>query len=377
MAEMGYRDYLKGRGIKDDEITYDKGNIYAKGKYFGSATPREDGRTYGDVNALNQAYNQYNVSDLTDTVKANLSKPRAQFSYNVQADPLYQNALQAAQRSAQTAGNNASVRLGARGIGNSQQALTTENQIQQRSVADVNSNILPQLMSQAYSRYSDEQNREDARNRDILGLAGTYNNLGQQYEDNQYRTGQAAEQRKQNNWNAYLQSVGLTGDLGTGPKNTYQLLGDRSGNLSMAGQKYKDDLAQQSIENTYKTNAQAIQQQNANTSASNSARLGTKANETAAAKENKVSTAQFNDIYTTLQQRYGVAEYKDTGKKDKDGYPIYDTTAEVRYKNTTNPDQQVKMLTEILNAGLSDDQTLQLINKLGMTEEQARQLLGG
>ncbi|CAN7361918.1 hypothetical protein [Paenibacillus sp. LjRoot56] len=190
MADVGIRDYLKGRGYKDDEITYNNGNVMLKNKFYASATPQADGSTYGDPNKLNQAFNNYNMGDALDTFKTNLAKPRAQFSYDPNSDQAYQSALGAAQRSAQTAGNNATVRLGARGIGNSQQALTTENQIQQRSVADVNSNILPQLINQAYGRFHDQQVMDDQNNDRYLNLAGTYNNLGQQDFNNNRLTQQ-------------------------------------------------------------------------------------------------------------------------------------------------------------------------------------------
>lgn len=250
MADVGIRDYLKGRGYKDDEITYNNGNVMLKGKNFYGATPQADGSTYGDANKLNQAFNNYNMNDAIDSFKSSIGKPRAQFAFDPNSDQAYQSALGAAQRSAATAGNNASVRLGSRGIGNSQQALTTENQIQQRSVADVNSNILPQLINQAYNRFHDQQVMDDNNNDKYLALAQQLQGIGQQDLDNEYRTGQAEQQKKQSNWDAYLQSVGLTGDLGTGPKEDYGLLGDRSGNLSMAGQGYKDDMTQRGVENT-------------------------------------------------------------------------------------------------------------------------------
>lgn len=250
MAERKIREFLTGSGIKDDEITYSNGRVMVKGKDFMGATARADGSTYGDENQLNQAFNNYNFKDAMDAHKTLLNKPREQFSYNAQDDPLYQNALGAAQRSAATAGNNASVRLGSRGIGNSQQALTTENQIQQRAVADVNSNLLPQYMTQAYNQYKDRYTMDQDSLKNQLNLAGTYNDLNQQSFNNARLTRSDDEQTKKSNWGAYLDSVGLTGDLGTGPKSDWSLLGGRSGTLSMDGRKYESDLEQRGIDNT-------------------------------------------------------------------------------------------------------------------------------
>lgn len=100
MADVGIRDYLKGRGYKDDEITYNNGNVMLKNKFYASATPQADGSTYGDPNKLNQAFNNYNMGDALDTFKTNLAKPRAQFSYDPNSDQAYQSALGAAQKEA-------------------------------------------------------------------------------------------------------------------------------------------------------------------------------------------------------------------------------------------------------------------------------------
>lgn len=372
MADVGIRDYLKGRGYKDDEITYNNGNVMLKGKQFYNATPQADGSTYGDPDKLNQAYNKFSVGNNLDKVQQQLNTPREQFSYNAQSDPLYQNALGVAQRSAQTAGNNATVRLGARGIGNSQQALTTENQIQQRAVADVNSNLLPQYMQQAYNQYKDRYAMDQDLMKNQLGLGKAYND--------QYLQGKDEEQQMFNN-NRLIKSDNLNAarnvgnDLGRvlAPKDDWSnLYNQDDAPLNMDGQKYKDDLAQRAIDNQYKTAAQAIQQQNANRL---SAGGGSKSGTSGAGGVKNISSAQFNDIADTLQKKYGVAKYKEVGKDDNDN-PIYDENS-VSYVPTNNPDQKVKIVSEILNAGLSDDDTLKLLNKMGITEAEARELLGG
>lgn len=117
----------------------------------------------------------------------------------------------------------------------------------------------------------------------------------------------------------------------------------------------------------------AISQQNANTSSANSARLASNSNSSSNA--NKISTAQFNDMYSTLQQKYGVVNYK----KDSQGKVIADANGNptITYTNTNNTDQKAKIVADVLASGLSDDQTLQLLNKMGITEAEARDLLGG
>jgi hypothetical protein len=90
-------------------------------------------------------------------------KAPEKFSYDANSDPSYQAALRQAQEGAKTATNNAMVSLGSRGIGNSSVAVDRGNQIQQKAIGNVNDTILPQLMSQAYGRYQD-QNNNDYRN---------------------------------------------------------------------------------------------------------------------------------------------------------------------------------------------------------------------
>lgn len=123
--------------------------------------------------------------------------------------------------------------------------------------------------------------------------------------------------------------------------------------------------------------------QRAEVSAAREARIASTPSKSSAKSEQeantggpKVSTAEFNNAFQTIQQKYGVARYKEKGKDDE-GNPIYDESAPPTYLNTTNPDQQVKIVLEVLNLGLNDDQTISMLNKLGITEDQARELLGG
>ena len=90
----------------------------------------------------------------------------------------------------------------------------------------------------------------------------------------------------------------------------------------------------------------------------------------------KVSSAQINNLYNTLQKKYGVMTFKETGEVDDQGNPIYDEAVAPKYANTQNPDQQARLALEILNQGLSDDQELALLNKFGLTEDDVHRLLG-
>jgi hypothetical protein len=276
------------------------------------------------------------INKTTDTVgqKVNATpfefkQTQALFQYNAQSDPSYQAALRQAQQGAQTATNNALVGLGSRGIGNSSVAVDRANQIQQSAIGNVNDAILPQLMQQAYGRYQD-QNNNDYRTqlanyqagqdqvKNLSGYAGTLNDLNQQEGNNQYRDKTFEEAVKSGNWNAYKDAVGMTGNLGTGPKSDWgQLTGQQGAPSYQSVQDaIKNGMSQQQIDNAAKQFAQqmgynydnmnandrqawaqiAISQQNANTSSANSARLAKGGNSTAETKSYKTNPEFAQDI---------------------------------------------------------------------------------
>ncbi|WP_026021482.1 hypothetical protein [Paenibacillus senegalensis] len=127
-----------------------------------------------------------------------------QFSYNPQTDPQYQAALRQAQQNAQTAGNNAMVQMGSRGIGNSSMTTDRVAQIQQSELGRVSDTVLPQLMQQAYQRYADDANRDWQRQ-----LANY-----QAAQDNQNRLSELVPLLSgldQQDWQRGITEAGLTG----------------------------------------------------------------------------------------------------------------------------------------------------------------------
>lgn len=82
------------------------------------------------------------------------------FSYNADSDPAYQAALSAAKRNIadQQANTNAFLRAG--GQGKSSYSETVANQIGAREMARVSDTVIPQLVQQAYQRYSDQAARD-------------------------------------------------------------------------------------------------------------------------------------------------------------------------------------------------------------------------
>lgn len=210
MAEVGIRQWLKDNGYasNDDDITYDNGTVKLKGTAFYNAKPASDGSTYADPSNLANAYKAYTqngymnqVNNFLNTASQRINQPVKQFDANndAQYKSMLSTALANAQKNAQTASNNAMVGLGSRGIGNSSVAVDRANQIQQQAYSNVSQNLEPTYLAQAYDRYIKGQEMERLQTQDLIGLAGTYNNLYQQGLDNDYRNNTFNEQVKQNN----------------------------------------------------------------------------------------------------------------------------------------------------------------------------------
>lgn len=205
----GVRKWLNDQGYGNDQIDYSNGNVTIGGRNFIGATPQQQndpsrglmaGSTYAAPTALAKALGDFRATDYKNRSNSLLdaysnrvqnapsvvSSP-SPFSYNANSDPIYQNALSQALANSKTAQNNAMVSLGSRGIGNSSIAVDRANQIQQRAVGDVQSNLLPQLVTQAYERYKyqneqaakaeqENYNRSMDSNRDLMGLSDIFAN---------------------------------------------------------------------------------------------------------------------------------------------------------------------------------------------------------
>jgi hypothetical protein len=132
-------------------------DLMKKKPFIGPKAPNTD-YTNGLKAIKDQGNGTVHATTVTTPDKPNepIFKAPEKFSYDANTDPSYQAALRQAQQGAQTATNNAMVSLGSRGIGNSSIAVDRGNQIQQKAIGNVNDTILPQLMSQAYGRYQDQ-----------------------------------------------------------------------------------------------------------------------------------------------------------------------------------------------------------------------------
>jgi hypothetical protein len=203
------------------------------------------------------------INKTTDTIgqKVNATpfefkQTQTPFQYNADSDPSYQAALRQAQRNTQTAAGNTSAAMNARGIMDSTITTDRVGQQAQQEYGRVSDTILPQLMQQSYTRYQDQNNNDYTNQlanynagqdqlKNLTGYAGTLNDLNQQDGNNQYRDKTYAEAVKSGNWSAYKDAVGMTGNLGTGPKSDWGQLPGQQGDPSFpARQQSEQNTAQ-------------------------------------------------------------------------------------------------------------------------------------
>jgi len=196
--KYGYRKYLTGeKGLKDEDVTYDNGSIYVKGKYFDSAAPDADGSTYNTRSNLEKAYNNYRAGTVYDQYANNvMQKPKPiekpqpyQFDASkLYSNPGYQTGLQATQQAAATQQGNTLARLRAMGQGKSSYSEGVANQIGQQAVSDFNAKFIPQVMADDYRKYLDDidismkvddanYKREGDYANALKGVAGDYYSL--------------------------------------------------------------------------------------------------------------------------------------------------------------------------------------------------------
>lgn len=141
--------------------------------------------------AMNNTPNTIDPNSIYADIYNRLNQAYTPFSYNQATDPAYQQAIANARANAENISSNTMVSAGRRGIGNSTIAVNDANRAAQQYVSNVESNILPQLIEQAYQRYIDQQTAERNRNLDLLGIGKTLSDLKQQDWQNRFTYGQA------------------------------------------------------------------------------------------------------------------------------------------------------------------------------------------
>lgn len=137
---------------------------------------------------------QSNVADIISSLQQRMNQPIPQFNYNPFQDEQYINALSTANRNAQQASNQNLAEMNRRGILNSTITSDRGARIQQQELGRVTSEVLPQLINQAYQRYLNEQNLQQQQLQNLAGLADQMQGYDQQAWQNRFNYGQAIGQ---------------------------------------------------------------------------------------------------------------------------------------------------------------------------------------
>lgn len=304
---------------------------------------------------------------------------REQFSYDPNTDVNWQTGLAQIQQQAKVAGNNAMVSMGARGIGNSSAAVDRGNQIQQQAATQATTQLLPQLFQQAYGRWKDKQQLSQQDFQNAGSVLDATNSLYQQGVTNDLAQRNAANAEKGANWQAYLDSVGLTQNLGTGPKNDWSLLGGTDGTPTAQKQQYNEQFAYQQARDAiadkqYQQKFDEDVRQFGLSFALQQAQLaGQLANQGA---DNSIARDRLNwemnpnnpdNMYKSYQAGGGTSSGKLTANQLLSSVrKTY--TDPINNAITSDPAKREQMFLNVVDSGLSDSETDQILLSLGMTK---------
>lgn len=248
------RNALEGAGMTD--IGYDKGRNMVTSGGMDVIQPDKvvNGSSIASGDALKNAIskfreqdNQKKQQDLYTKLNELLgAAPQAkEFSYDAEADPVYQAALRRAQANATTATGNAMAEMNRRGLLSSTIMGDRAAQIQQGEFGRVSDEILPQLIQQAYGRHRDTYGDQYQQYRDQVGdtgnLLSTTNQMGQQAWEN----GMAS---KEANLNAALSVGEQTGNLVTPQEDWSGLFRQVSNGTNSQGNPLARNLSGQRID---------------------------------------------------------------------------------------------------------------------------------
>ena len=219
---VGVREFLKSQGFRDEDIGWNNQSktVTLQGRDFLKPPTIENNRAFADRTALQNALKQFRQSQTNQTTQTTQTptyqdrintfieqlsqRTQAQpqpFSYDPQSDPAYQAALERARQNIQREQANTNAFLRARGQGRSSYSETVANQIAANAMSQLENEIVPALVQQAYQRYRDQIGDQQTQFGNIMNLVGTLSGLRQQDLDQ--------AQREWQNRFAYGQAIGV------------------------------------------------------------------------------------------------------------------------------------------------------------------------
>ncbi|MGR6764446.1 hypothetical protein ACU1JV_21835 [Paenibacillus sp. T2-29] len=241
----GVRQALNSKGVNNSRIGYSNGYVTVDGKNFLKAGSVNNGSAMTTQQGFNNAWSSLkptsapvkvpnqpksSPSPMVQAATSVQSSPQATYtpiqrqteqtlqrmndminnqpafqykapdpwSYNPQDDPSYTSSLAEAKRNIETEQADTNARLRANGQGKSSYSELVSNQVADNTMSSLANTLVPQLMQQSYSRYSDAANRDMQLQqlnygvqRDKMGdLTNLYGLQNQEYFQNPITEGQ-------------------------------------------------------------------------------------------------------------------------------------------------------------------------------------------
>lgn len=187
------------------------------GTVVGSTAPTP---TPSPAAAAQPSANAARSSELMDLMRAYATRESTpfSFSYNPETDPEYKAALARARTTIDAGNSQAQAEMNRRGILNSTITSDRMGEIASQEMGRVETDVLPQLNQQAYSRayqaYADQQAQEQQRFQSMAALAQMYNQEDQRGIDNRLTADQTAFSNR-------VTEAGLTGNYLSGEAEGY------------------------------------------------------------------------------------------------------------------------------------------------------------
>lgn len=154
------------------------------------------------------------LQGMTEADPYKFTAPQA-FSYDQNTDPAYQAALASARANIDQSQKDTNAQLRATGQGKSSYSETVANQIGAKEMARVSTDVLPELISQAFTRYQDQENRKTSNEINNYGaqqdqtanLAGLFDRQNIQDFSNPLAEGQLTGNYQSNEARQYMDAI--------------------------------------------------------------------------------------------------------------------------------------------------------------------------
>ncbi|WP_433748203.1 hypothetical protein [Paenibacillus amylolyticus] len=183
-TDAGYKDNEISRALQVIQNRQAQGqDTSAQQKYLttnlgykppGAAATTPNPTAVNTPSANTQMNNTQQGMDLLSQMKAIANREQSQFSYDPNADPLYQAALKRAQSNIDSGNSATQAELNRRGILNSTITSDRMSELAAQEMGRVETDVMPSLMQQAYQQYMDQEALKQQQFGNLGALSQSY-----------------------------------------------------------------------------------------------------------------------------------------------------------------------------------------------------------